>query len=106
MMINGVFVCPRCNSTITEMTQEVVQYHDAHCAEWAKPLGTIKSVVKSDTGELWATVTLQEYMHFPTDYVPPKISKFKRWREESAKTFWTKLHKLAEDHGAECDRYY
>lgn len=74
----------------------------------SKPIGQIKSIVQSDTGELWTTVTLTEYMRFEhdPDYVPPKISKFKKWRTETAKTFWTKVHKMAENHGADCDRYY
>lgn len=102
MFINGVYVCPKCNSTITEMTSEIIQYHDAHCSEWAKPLGTIKSVVQSETGELWTTVTLNEYMRASGNYVPPKVSKFKRWRERKAEAFWYKLHRMADDHGA-CD---
>lgn len=104
MMINGVYVCTKCNSTITEMTQEVIQFHEAHCEEWSKPLGAIKSVVQSETGELWATVTLNEYMNFERDpdYVPPKITKFKRWRTQTAEKFWYKLHRMADDHGA-CD---
>lgn len=104
MIINGVYVCGICNSTITEMTQEVIQFHEAKCNEWAQSLGKIKSVVQSETGELWATVTLTEYGRFEPDlnYVPPKVSKFKRWRERRAEAFWYKLHRMADDHGA-CD---
>lgn len=72
----------------------------------SQALGTIKSVIKSETGELWTTVTIQEYMHLEKNYAPSKIIKFKKWRENIAKSFWNKLHKLAENHGADCDRYY
>jgi hypothetical protein len=108
MIINGVYICGLCNSTITNMTQEIIKFHEAKCNEWAQSLGKIKSIVQSDTGELWTTITLNEYMKYGPDfnYVPPKISKFKRWRTEIAKTFWTKVHKMAENHGADCDRYY
>lgn len=57
--------------------------------------------------EVWTTVTLQEYMHFENDpdYVPPKITKFKRWRTQTAEKFWRKLHRMAEEHGA-CNGYW
>ena len=108
MIINGVYICPKCNSTITVMTQEVLQFHDAHCEEWSKPIGHVKSVVQSENGDLWTTVMLQEYLN-PDRIAPivlPKVSKFKRWRKKIAKNFWNKIHQMAENHGADCDRYY
>lgn len=57
--------------------------------------------------EVWITVTLQEYMNSERDpnYVPPKITKFKKWRTKTAEKFWYKLHRVAEEHGA-CDGYW
>lgn len=69
-------------------------------------IGELKLIHQDENGSLWTTVTVQEYMNFDRDpnYVPPKISKFKKWRTKTAKSFWYKLHSVAEDHGA-CDNY-
>ena len=72
---------------------------------YSKQLGEIKEIKRSETGELYTTVTLMEYMHFDGDDVPKKINKFKRWRTTKAENFWNWLHRLAEKHGADCGYY-
>jgi hypothetical protein len=72
--------------------------------ENSEPIAQIKSVIKSDNGELWASYTMREYMNFEKDpnYVAPKISRYKHWREKKIMAFWYKVHRMADDHGA-CD---
>ena len=67
-------------------------------------IGEIKSVIKTDSGELYTVVYANEYMSFEPDpnWVAPKVSKFKRWRETKAMSFWYKAHRMADDRGA-CD---
>ena len=67
-------------------------------------IGHFKQVIKTESGELWTFVSMNEYMNYKPDpdFVPPKISRFKRWREKKAMAFWYKVHRLADDRGA-CD---
>lgn len=72
--------------------------------ENSEPIGQIKSVIKSDNGELWASYTMMEYINFEKNlnYETSKISRYKRWREKKIMAFWHKIHRMADNHNA-CD---